>query len=263
MSGAEPDRFERPADPLADDLQSAVESHLLSRLAGTASSFDGSNAFEGRFHVEIPRVLVTADADPEILMIETPRRRDFDRQWRVGYDTTIPASVTARANVRMAVASLRSTVLWVVGDNGAIDEFHRITRDDKLVATLRTACRSMETSVAAGDEPSPDDDDLSDYILALKGPPKPVLRVAAASPEAEAFRTLEAIEREIALASDALQQRRNDQKAPRSVLVRACAGRKGLEIEGRLVRAEMVQVNAKERKSYSFPRVVVDDPETR
>jgi hypothetical protein len=91
-----------------------------------------------------------------VIMVETPSRRLFDNLYRDGFETMLPSYVIMRAQIRMKVAQTDKALVYVVGDNHDIDEFHVVLRDDKIISDLEQACRRAIQRVIDNDPPKPD-----------------------------------------------------------------------------------------------------------
>ncbi len=249
-------------DPLGRFMRENLERYFAEANGARCAPFAGPLRFEGPFASTRPTVFVVPGrtrAEPgDVLMVETPTRRGYELSWRVDYDSAVPDAVKAKANLRMAVAGAGAALVWVVGDNGTIDEMHRIRRDEATIERMREGCLEAEAGAAIGLEPAPDDADLADYIVARRDEATEVLVRDERSREGIALTAIEDLQREAAAATATERRSKQEQNAHRNVLLRALAGRKALRIGDRIVRSTVVEVEERLKRSYRFTRIDVE-----
>ena len=221
----------------------------------------GDLSFEGPFVVTKPWVVAEGAAPMHpgsVLMMEMPSRRTFDFVWRNGYDTLVPAHTRAKAQLRMAVTGLERACVWVVGDNGEIDEVHVVDRDDEEIARLREACRAAIERAESGEEPSPDDEDLGRYAEAHAGS-NSVRLVAPGEAVAIAFDDYVAIKAQEKEASALARGLGKKADVPGTVLKRALVETPTLDMpNGQRLTMEAV-VSVRKASTSRYDKLVIRD----
>lgn len=166
--------------PAELDLRQHYQRHLQRAYGVSAEPLTPASArvFEGPYMagrtlvITDPGDLAYSGTDDEpivagdVIMIETPARRVYDFVYRNGHETVIPQHVMVRAQIKMAVANANQALIYVVGDNHEIDEFHAVKRDDELIANLIQACRRTIQRVIDNDPPKPD---ITEDMLLIEG----------------------------------------------------------------------------------------------
>lgn len=244
-------------------LRKAARSILEDRRGVSIRAFPGDLAFEGPFEVTKPWIVVeggsTAMQEGDVLMIEMPSRRSYDMVWRNNYDVIVPVYTAGKAQVRMDVTGAARAAIWLLGDNGAIDEFHFVERDEDAIASLRESCLAAIARVEAGEEPAPDDDEVGEY-LSMPGRKNSERVLGPADPITDAFEEWQRARAAESEANASARALKEQSRKPEGVLKRALAETPTLIMpSGQIVTCKhMVQpVAATVRR---FDKIVVSKP---
>lgn len=139
--------FGLDADPLTPDSARVFENPFMAGRTLVITD-PGSLAFAGDANDHI--------VAGNIILVETPSRRIYDNLYRDGFETMLPRYVVLRAHIKMKVAGTDKALVYVVGDNHDIDEFHVVKRDEALIEQLEQGCRRAIKRVIDNDPPRPD-----------------------------------------------------------------------------------------------------------
>lgn len=228
--------------------------------------FDGETAFEGPFHASAPDVIVDPGnllgSKGDLLMIQTPAKDAYDMTWKAGYELSVPASVIAKAQIRMAVTGAERTLVWIVSDNGRVNEFEYVLRDQPFIDALRRKCREVLAAADEGREPAPDDVDVQEYALMRAGT-KGVKKISIEDEEATAFR----IYREAKATLSRLGRETKDAKIQednaKRVMLGAMKDGSILEMPDKsIVSMKRVDVPEKVSNAYHYSLLKIETPKT-
>lgn len=262
LKGVEKDQPFDPKGRLDLKVKNWLREDAKLTYGAEVSRFDGDTSFLGPFHATRPDIVTEPGAlackAGDILLIQTPSKDSYDMTWKAGYDLLVPATVEAKAQIRMSVAGADRTLLWIVSDSGRVSEFRYIDRDDEFIAALKRGCEAVLAAAERGEEPMPDDVDLDDYVLAKAGE-RGTVEVDAKSELVGHLQAYDKATKELSQLNIDVRNAKMDQDKAKDAFKKAIAAGKGnLKFpDGRTVVARRVDVAEQHRKASSYTRIDV------
>lgn len=251
--------------PIEEALEATYLEHLEERHGAMLGWVEGAELFGGAVRMgRLPRLVIPGGligSEGDAVVLEMPTRASYQDAWVESGQTRIPFRVRARAVLAMAALGAGNALLWVVGDNGAIDEFHVVPMDQGILRSLEAAVGRMAGRLEAGDPPDPEDDDLTDALALAHGdgsnsteavgPDDPVVRMER---EYDA-----ALSERLALDRSSAVLKKKESELKNGILRRLREGAPRLRLpDGRHVSYKVVRTAPQSREAGQWTRLDVE-----
>ena len=251
--------------PLMDRLQMAIAEHLAETYNAPLYRDVTNIRFAGLLDLApIIRLGATGPLDMPAdtpVLIETPTRAAYDFAWTSGHDATVPFYLRARAQLAMAATQTTETLIWLVTDMGSLDQFHRVTLDDRLVGRLEAGITALVEQVQNQELPDPEADDIEDAIRLLDGRANNLRQVAQDEPIMTTIQDYQATVRARLNLDGESKQLKTRENTLKTEILAALLVTPQLELPtGETVESKVVHTAARSQQASSWVRLDIKRP---